>query len=261
MGHRFGRTKYGVIWDTFQVMTGDHRAYMFIHLPSVDVDHTIPNCFVPLTFIIMLQFANHLQHRNTSMGSGTHFRSSGHHISLLHQAPTLFLDTLHAKHDLCPNFDVRETAAAYFLEGEFPGISGPHAIKVEWLDGNTLRVTGHIYKTDLEADWATDNLGRICPQATVKNELAAQSASEDVFLPLHRFDDEDNEHSVAKGITPKEWLSERGIGAFVRTFDLPSAVNTDGTRVKLHQGLLVMMVPKVKENSDASKIKEIAVES
>jgi HSP20 family protein len=235
----------------------------------------VPGCFITkrnpqpyfilyLIKITMLQFSNHLQHNPFT--SRDHFRASGRHIgALLHQAPMLFLDTIREKHDLCPVFDVRETAEAYFLEGEFPGISGAHAIKVEWLDGNSLRVTGHIYKTDLEVDWAADRLHRTSPrlwQATVEDQAcgtAVQSASENAFLPLCRFDNEVNKDSAPKENTPKEWLSERGIGAFVRTFDFPSAVDTSGIRVKLYQGLLRMMVPK--EDPKASKTKEIAIES
>lgn len=176
-----------------------------------------------------------------------------------------FLDSFRAKRDLCPNFDVRETNEAYFLEGEFPGVSGPHAVRVEWLDGNSLRVTGHIYKTDLEADWAADRLRKTSPhlwQATVEYQTCGAvvpNTPEDAFLPLCSFDRDDDKKAALKELTPKEWLSERGIGTFVRTFNFPTAVNIDDTRVKLNQGLLRMMVPK--ENLTAVKTKEIEVET
>ncbi|CAI9627179.1 unnamed protein product [Alternaria burnsii] len=51
------------------------------------------------------------------------------------------------------DFELRETSEAYFLEGEFPGISGGTAIKVHWLDERTLRVKGIIHKTDLKTEW------------------------------------------------------------------------------------------------------------
>lgn len=207
----------------------------------------------------MLQFANHLNH----FTGRDHFRASGRHIGMLHQAPILYLDSFRDKqHDLSPNFDVRETAEAYFLEGEFPGINGAHALKVEWLDGNSLRVTGHIYKTDLEAEWAAYILCKTSPEPAVRDQACGavvQSASENNFLPLARSSHEDHRDPSPKDDMPKEWLSERAVGDFVRTFDFPAAVDTAGIRVKLHQGLLRMMVPKA--DPRASRSKEIAVES
>ncbi|KAF1839282.1 HSP20-like chaperone, partial [Decorospora gaudefroyi] len=54
-----------------------------------------------------------------------------------------------------PDFDLRETPEAYFLEGEFPGISGRNALKLQWIDGCTLRVQGTIRKTDLKEEWGS----------------------------------------------------------------------------------------------------------
>jgi HSP20 family protein len=206
----------------------------------------------------MLQFANHLNH----FTGRDHFRASGRHVGMLHQAPILYFDSLRDKRNLSPNFDVRETAEAYFLEGEFPGINGAHALKVEWLEGNSLRVTGHIYKTDLEAEWAAYILCKSPPQPAVQDQACAavvQSATENAFLPLSRSSNEDHRDSSPRDDMPKEWLSERAVGDFVRTFDFPAAVDTAGIRVKLYQGLLRMMVPKA--DPRASRSKEIAVES
>lgn len=181
----------------------------------------------------MLQFANLHQHNHPIATHGSHSRSSGHHIGFFHQAPLFFYDTLRDKHELCPNFDVRETATSYCLEGEFPGISGPEAIQVEWVNHNRLRVTARIERIDLSAEWPVDDsLGIAAEQP--KND---QQSTPDPSV-------KSESKPPPKDQWPKEWLSERAVGTFVRTFDFPSAVNTDGILVKLYQGLLRINVPK-----------------
>ncbi|USP76227.1 HSP20-like chaperone [Curvularia clavata] len=181
----------------------------------------------------MLQLANLYQHSHPIASHGSHSRVPGHHVGLFHQAPLFFSDTLRDKHELCPNFDIRETATSYCLEGEFPGISGPEAIEIEWINQNRLRVTGHIEKTDLKAEWSANESPGTPPGQPANEQQGAPepSVTSENKLP-------------PKAEEPKEWLNERAIGTFVRTFDFPSAVHTDGILVKLYQGLLRINVPK-----------------
>lgn len=154
-------------------------------------------------------------------------------MGVFHQTPLSFFDALRDRHEPCPTFDVRETATSYYLEGEFPGISGPDAIKLEWINENILRVTAHIEKIDLKAEWPTNDSPGTPPDQPTGDEQGKPEpsiSSENKLAP--------------KAEEPKEWLNERTSGVFVRTFDFPSAVDTDGILVKLYQGLLRINLPK-----------------
>ncbi len=74
-------------------------------------------------------------------------------VKIVHRAPrqphTLIGSDRSVRHEsLVPDFDLRETAYAYYLDGEFPGIESDN-MKVQWLDGRTLRIEGRITKTDV----------------------------------------------------------------------------------------------------------------
>lgn len=85
--------------------------------------------------------------------------------------PTLSHETL------TPLFDIRETKEAYFLEGEFPGISDQKAIKLEWKGKRTLLVEATIPKLDLEAEW-----GIKLPKVTTPTDPRSRNSS--VGAPL-----------------------------------------------------------------------------
>ncbi|KIW92695.1 uncharacterized protein Z519_06542 [Cladophialophora bantiana CBS 173.52] len=52
-----------------------------------------------------------------------------------------------------PNFTVRETAEAYFLEGDFPGIHNPNDIKIERLGSQGLLVEAQAPALGLYGEW------------------------------------------------------------------------------------------------------------
>jgi HSP20 family molecular chaperone IbpA len=45
----------------------------------------------------------------------------------------------------------------------------------------------------------------------------------------------------------REWLAERRVGHYQRTFTFPADVDAVGVRARLGQGLLRILVPKVRE--------------
>jgi HSP20 family molecular chaperone IbpA len=53
-----------------------------------------------------------------------------------------------------PRFDVTETRDAYFLAGEFAGLSDKSALSIEWGgDGRTLIIDGHIPRFNPQDEW------------------------------------------------------------------------------------------------------------
>ncbi|KAF2493846.1 hypothetical protein BU16DRAFT_428057, partial [Lophium mytilinum] len=102
-----------------------------------------------------------------------------------------------------PDFDVRETERAYFLEGEFPGIRDQRAIRLEWVDRRTLAIEARLERRKMEIE-----------------------AGKGQQWPV------------------REWLAERRVGHYQRTFTFPGDVDAVGVRARLGQGLLRILVPK-----------------
>jgi len=57
----------------------------------------------------------------------------------------------------------------------------------------------------------------------------------------------------AKQWPVREWLAERRVGHYQRTFTFPADVDAVGVRARLGQGLLRILVPKVREASVRAK--------
>ncbi|KAF2471030.1 HSP20-like chaperone, partial [Lindgomyces ingoldianus] len=127
---------------------------------------------------------------------------------------------------LAPDFDVRETERAYFLEGEFPGIRDRESVRLEWVDCRTLAIEAKIVRVELENEWGGLKLA---------------------------------EAEGQKGAAPvvREWLSERRVGHYQRTFTFPADVEAGGVRARLGQGLLRILVPKLRERTMQAKKVEV----
>jgi HSP20 family molecular chaperone IbpA len=161
-------------------------------------------------------------------------------------------------HHLSPDFDLRETSDAYFLEGEFPGVSGRSAIKLQWLDGHTLRVEANIWKINLRDEWGS-MAGDIYEQEeddeVNTNQHATNQYATGNEVPI--------DHAARKGGDAAKhdnvliWLNERREGLYTRSFHFPAAVDTDGTKARLVQGLLRIRVPKVHKTQLSPKSVDI----
>jgi len=175
----------------------------------------------------------------------------------LHEPHTIFDGKRGIRHRaFTPDFDLRETADAYFLEGEFPGIKGRDALGLKWLDDATLQINGHIERSDLEQEWGV----HVGSGAGLSQQDDSTNAP---ALPSNPSNNEWEEIAVekSKGLVekdrdPKEdgvryWLNERRGGSYARTFSFPNKVDNDRIQARLGQGLLMIMVPKV----DRSKLK------
>ncbi len=150
-----------------------------------------------------------------------------------------------------PLFDVRETDNAFFLEGEFPGVSGKDEILIEKLGPRTLLVESKRERYDLEKGWEEFSV-----KTEANGDLESGTANAKLVKHAHgqeRHDDDDANTKEKAAI--KNMLTERHVGTLQRSFTFPSAVDIGGLKARLRHGLLVMMVPKVRdEGKDLSRI-------
>jgi HSP20 family molecular chaperone IbpA len=146
-----------------------------------------------------------------------------------------------------PRFDVKETADAYELHGELPGIERKN-INIEWSDENTLTISGHTeHRSELTSDGeaieVTDENKHEYHKPTVEDESAKDTKPEDQTTVTKTSAD----RTVAKADdrVPRYWITERSVGSFHRTFQFPS-VDHDGVTANLKDGILSVIVPKAK---------------
>lgn len=158
---------------------------------------------------------------------------------------SVFSDPYHSRyyrHDkgaCSPDFDLRETPDAYYLEGEFPGVKDCSAIKLQWIDQHTLQIMGV-----LETEHSREHES----QAEGDARLGSLSSQEPIELLETRM--AEASQSLA---STRVWLSERKTGSFTRSFSFPIAVDTDAIEATLIQGLLRITVPKIEKSVFKSK--------
>lgn len=143
------------------------------------------------------------------------------------------------RHDvISPPFDVRETDTAFFLEGEFPGVSNKDEIVIQPLGNRGLLVETHVEKFNLEKEWGDF--------ATKSDREEAHNGIEKTYARRHR--GVGHEHDLEEGHADDEVtvrLAERHLGYIQRSFTFPCAVDLKGLRARMRHGLLIIMVPKI----------------
>ncbi|KAH0538902.1 hypothetical protein GP486_008749 [Trichoglossum hirsutum] len=165
-----------------------------------------------------------------------------HHRSLrsallgLDEDPYYSIDGRSHRNVVAPKFDVCETGSAYFLEGDVPGLADKAGISVEWLVNRTLIVRGKFPSRDPLAEWGV---------AADEPDVAADEPA-------------DPKKHGKDGAGPRRWLSERRTGEFERSFTFSRAVDADGMKARLANGVLSIMVPKKAEGGENTR--KIAVE-
>jgi HSP20 family protein len=169
-----------------------------------------------------------------------------------------------------PDFDLRETPEAYFLDGEFPSIQGRDAINLQWIDGRTLRVQGTVHKVDLKKEWGVDVVeerdeayGRndLDPRKEMHGDEVASNGlnpNGEIIVASAQTPATTPNPARAPATTARIWLNERRAGLFIRNFSFPVPVNTENIQARLSQGLLSIVVPKT--DHSIFKNKEIYVE-
>jgi HSP20 family molecular chaperone IbpA len=175
----------------------------------------------------------------------------------------------HMSGNFAPDFDLRETNDAYYLEGEFPGIANKDAINIHWVDGRTLVIDADITKVDLSTEWGVkiSNKSRetLVDDGEPDREAPAKnSASEEHHHhhDYHRYEDEDSpkerRRDESKLAHTRHWLRERRCGRYHRSFTFPHEVVMDGVKARLNNGLLKLRIPKADPNELLHK--EISIE-
>lgn len=207
--------------------------------------------------LLTLQNLVHPVHTTIGDSPSSSNRSSGplHIIGQLINDPWYTSDELrrrfrHGPHDdsredthvVAPDFDARESADYYFLEGEFPGVSDKADVRIEWVGRRTLLVEADVRKVNEEEEWGVD----LSPASTYH----AQEADVEAGRGGER-EDEKGRHihdhgrkSRSEGI--RFWLNERHTGELQRSFTFPGDVDRDKMRARLRDGLVKILVPKVR---------------
>ena len=198
-------------------------------------------------------------------------------FSLLDAATTPSPRHHQAQRTFQPRFDVRETDAAYQLQGELPGLR-QQDVQVEWADHNTLTLHGRTVResrrgdpalgedptaqgaladnatepatkdTASETTTATKNTAH---QPTVEDEGDEAEASTTAATPATTVADEKAEmpqqEQQSSDPRPRYWVSERSVGEFHRSFTFPGHIDHDAVKASLKDGLLSIEVPKVQK--------------
>lgn len=158
-----------------------------------------------------------------------------------------------------PRFDVYETADAYHLNGDLPGVSDKATIGIEFSDERTMSVSGRVdrirqqpvEKHDEKKDESVAMERKRSLQPTVEDtddedDFSIVSASSTKKSEQQKQQVLKSEEHPAKPAAPerKFWVSERTFGNFQRTFSFPSPVDLQKVSAKLEAGLLQIVVPK-----------------
>ncbi|KAM3546895.1 hypothetical protein ARSEF1564_000208 [Beauveria bassiana] len=165
-----------------------------------------------------------------------------------------------------PKFDVRETADAYELHGELPGLN-KNDVSVEFTEPQTLVVRGKVERTYATGTSPNNNQKAVeaaaeeaapapSHKATVSDEddasIQEENGSEVASEPSNtvaRNNNNNNNNTVAASTDKaKYWLTERSIGEFARSFSFPSRVDQNGVTAGFQDGILSIIVPKAKKH-------------
>jgi HSP20 family molecular chaperone IbpA len=155
-----------------------------------------------------------------------------------------------------PDFDLRETTEAYYIEGEFPGIRGRESINLIWTDASTLHIYGVINRINLDDEWSllegtAFEDGCNISRDDISSDHRIPSNSPSLKAPnqdKQRFNvSKSTESSDMKAESHDDvriWLEERRVGSHSRTISFPNMVDTYAVQARLSQGLLLIKIPK-----------------
>lgn len=136
-----------------------------------------------------------------------------------------------------PKFDVIETEHAYELYGELPGVDR-NDITTEFTDPQTIVVAGSVIRR------YDDQSVKNSHNATVEDVTDKPEQADEAKAPGGH-----DTQQVSKKDQPsaKYWVNERSIGDFSRTFTFPGRIDQDAVSANLQNGILKIVVPKVKK--------------
>jgi HSP20 family molecular chaperone IbpA len=148
-----------------------------------------------------------------------------------------------ASRSFAPKFDVKEAKDNYVLEGELPGIDQKDVV-IEFADEQTITVKGRTEsfreegQKPTEATEVQSNGKEESGQGSSSTEMAT-TGSKDVAKsePQHHY-----------------WVSERSVGEFARSFSFPNPVDHDNVKASMKNGILSIVVPKLKKSKTQKRI-------
>lgn len=153
---------------------------------------------------------------------------------------------------VAPDFDVRESEGHYFLEGEFPGVRDKEDVRIEWVGRRTLVIEAEVRRVDEEAEWGIDlGHGHQGGEASRTGEggeadVEAQREKGEEQKEKHGEDSRHRHDRKKRREGLRFWLSERHTGVLQRSFTFPHDVDTESMRARLRDGLVKILVPKVR---------------
>lgn len=138
-----------------------------------------------------------------------------------------------------PKFDVKETAQAYELQGELPGIAQKD-ITIEFADESTLTVKGRTeHRREQGKPPSPDN-----EQQATQSKPAANEENK-TGTELTTTASADNKQVSKSQNNHTYWVSERSVGEFSRSFSFPNRVDQENVKASLKHGILNIVVPKM----------------
>lgn len=156
----------------------------------------------------------------------------------------------HSVRSFSPKFDVKENVNSYELHGELPGIEQDH-VDIEFVDNNTLVIKGRTEREYKSSNDENDKGGKAAHKPTVEDEEADEKPSTEV-AKSGKNEGAVEKHKGQPGF--RYWVSERSVGEFQRTFNFPGKVDRDAVKASLKNGILTVVVPKLKKEVESRKI-------
>jgi len=153
-------------------------------------------------------------------------------------------DSYH-EHLFTPNFDIRETADAYYLEGEFPSVRDRDSIFIENLGSRGLLIEARSKKLDLGREWGIDT--------HLAEEPSEARAVKTVKWKESKGGKDQEGGEQPAGLRVRDCLSERPVGCLQRSFTFPEPVDFKNLKARLKDGLLRVRVPKMAGASGADR--------
>lgn len=172
----------------------------------------------------------------------------------VYPVPASFFGFPEQRRAFSPKFDVHETDKAYVLEGDLPGLEKSN-LSIEFTDPVTLLIKGRIEKsytsTTPSESPAVEKPSTPKPESrsssptrslnpTVEDEKEEGSSS----TPVVSTEAPAKKTVEKKEFRPRQWVSERTVGAFQRTFTFPTGIDQDAVTAGLEHGVLRIEVPK-----------------
>ncbi|KEF51896.1 uncharacterized protein A1O9_11885 [Exophiala aquamarina CBS 119918] len=153
-----------------------------------------------------------------------------------------------ASRTFAPRFDVREAEDKYYLEGELPGIAQKD-IAIEFLDDQTLTIKGRTENYRKE--------GNVPEEVQASDAAGSGSAEQASGKDSKHLSTIGSSQEVSKGNSQHNhtyWITERSVGEFARSFAFPNRVDQDNVKASLKDGILSVVVPKMKKGRETKKI-------